>query len=192
MHATVRVPSALVLLLAACATAQNEPQPTIETSAEEVTIQTTGGTGLRLTVDRDPSRHKVAAPLRTSWGQLAKVYEELSIPLEFADNRGNRAGNTRFNVTRMLAGRSMSTFLRCGIGAAGPLADTHRIRMNILTELRAVGDSTAVFTQIDARATPVDGTNTTATVCSSSGALESAIVALLKYHVGETARRPKD
>jgi hypothetical protein len=180
-----------VLLLAGCATAQSEPRPNMEKSADEISIQTTGGTPLRLTVDRDPSRHKVAAPVRTAWPELGKVYEELKIPLEFADHRANRLGNTRFNVTRQLAGKSMSTFLRCGIGQAGQLADTHRIRMSIITELKPAGDSTAVFTQIDARATPVDGTNTTVTVCSSSGALESAIVGLLKYYVGETARKPR-
>ncbi|MGH7470025.1 MAG: hypothetical protein ACRENP_18930 [Longimicrobiales bacterium] len=184
----------LIMVVVGCAApAQRSAPATMEPGTSEIVLQTSGGTPLRLTVDRDPSRHRVSAPLSRSWSELAKVYDALAIPLEYADHRSNRAGNTRFVASRMLAGRPVSTFLRCGFGAAGPLADSHRVRMSIATELKSVAqDSTAVFTQIEATASPVDGTNTAPITCTSTGALEMAIVTLLKQQVGEVYRRPRD
>jgi hypothetical protein len=183
----------LPLLLAGCTAPTVGPAPTtLEHPTADVVIHTTSGTPLRMTVERDPSKHRVAAPLAKSWGELAKVYDALGIPLEYADHRTNRAGNTRFVMSRTLAGQPVSTFLRCGYGAAGALADTHRVRMHIATELKATaGDSTAVYTQIEALASPMDGTSTTTTNCTSTGALEMAIVQLLKQQVGEAFRRPR-
>jgi hypothetical protein len=180
-------------LLAGCTAPTVGPAPTtLEHPTADVVIHTTSGTPLRMTVERDPSKHRVAAPLTKSWGELAAVFDELAIPLEYADHRTNRAGNTRFVVMRTLAGQPVSTFLRCGYGAAGALADTHRVRMNIATELKpASADSTAVYTQVEALASPMDGTNTAAANCTSTGALEMAIVQLLKQRVGETIRRPR-
>jgi hypothetical protein len=183
----------LLLLVVACSAPAAGPAPaSLLPATDEVVITTAGGTPLKLTVDRDPSRHRVAAPLSRSWAEIAQVFDVLAIPLEYADHRANRVGNSRFIVNRMLAGRPVSTFLRCGFGAAGALADSHRIRMNIATELKpASSDSTAVFTQIEATASPVDGTNTAPTNCTSTGVLEMAIVTVLKQEVGEAYRSPR-
>ncbi len=192
MLAARRAIGLLPVLLCGCVAPQIARESSMEGTPSEVVIQTMGGAPIKLTVDRDPSHHKVAAPLTKSWAEIAKVYDDLAIPMEFADHRGNRVGNTRFIPARVLAARPMSTYLRCGLGAAGALADTHRIRMNILTELKpASKDSTLVFTQIDASAAPMDGTSTAATVCTSTGALESAIVLLLRKQVGDLPKKPR-
>jgi hypothetical protein len=157
----------------------NTPAPATERDREVITIMD-GGTPIQITVDRDPSRHKVPASVTRSWNSLASVYESLGIPLEYADVRVHKAGNTRFIATRTLARQPMSKFLRCGGGMLGPMADTHRIQMSIWTQLQPVGaDSTAVFTQIEAKGSPVDGTSG-AVNCVTTGMLEWSIVTLLK------------
>ena len=169
--------------LGGCAPVSNMPAPTNERDRDIITIDDSG-TPVQITVDRDPSRHKVTADVTRSWNSLASVYEALGIPLEYADARTHRVGNTRFIATRNLAGQQMSRFLRCGMGITGPLANTHRIQMSISTELQPVGgDSTAVFTRIEAKGSPVDGTSSSPAVCVTTGMLELTIVTLLKKRV---------
>ena len=169
--------------LGGCAQANNMPAPTNERDRDIITIDDSG-TPVQITVDRDPSRHKVTASVTRSWNSLASVYEALGIPLEYADARTHRVGNTRFVANRNLAGQQMSRFLRCGMGITGPLANTHRIQMSISTELKPMGaDSTAVFTQLSAKASPVDGTSSNPAVCVTTGMLELTIVTLLKKRV---------
>jgi hypothetical protein len=164
----------------ACAPVSNMPAPDTERDREVITLMD-GGTPVQITVDRDPTRHKVPASVTRSWNSLASVYESLGIPLEYADARANRAGNTRFIAARTLARQPMSKFLRCGVGMVGPLADTHRIQMSIWTQLQPIGtDSTAVFTQIEAKGSPVDGTSGASVICVTTGMLEWSIVTLLK------------
>jgi hypothetical protein len=169
--------------LGGCAQANNMPLPTNERDRDIITIDDRG-TPVQITVDRDPSRHKVTASVTRSWNSLASVYEALGIPLEYADARAHRVGNTRFIANRNLAGQEMARFLRCGMGITGPLANTHRIQMSISTELQPVGtDTTAVFTRIEAKGTPVDGTSSGPVICVTTGMLEGSIVTLLKKRV---------
>lgn len=172
-----------LVALGACAPVSNMPRASNERDRDIITIDDSG-TPVQITVDRDPSRHNVPAGVTQSWNSLASVYETLGIPLEYADVRLHKAGNTRFIVTRSLARQPMSKFLRCGVGITGPLADTHRIQMSIWTELKPLGaDSTVVFTQIEAKGSPVDGTSGSPAICVTTGMLEWAIVSLLKQRV---------
>jgi hypothetical protein len=141
------------------------------------------GQPVNITIDRDPSSHQVAASLNSAWNSIAPVYEALGIPLEYADLRTHRTGNTRFVVSRQLAGQPMSKMLRCGEGITGALADSYRIQMSIWTELKSIdAENTAVFTRIEAKGSSVSGTGSTVN-CITTGMLESAIVKLLKQRV---------
>ena len=173
----------LLAVVGACAPASNMPVPSNDRDREIITIDDSG-TPVQITVDRDPSRHKVPAGVNPSWNSLASVFESLGIPLEYANARTHTVGNTRFIATRSLARQPMSRFLRCGMGITGPLADTHRIQMNISTELKAMGtDTTAVFTRIEAKGSPINGTSGGAAICVTTGMLEWTIVTLLKKRV---------
>jgi hypothetical protein len=181
----------LVICLACATSAGSTPTPSTE--GEPVDIPGVSGTLVRISVDRDPSLHKIAAPVRVSWASLAEVFDVFKIPLEFADVSAYRTGNTRFIAPRMIAGLPKSRYLRCGMGPAGQLADTHRVTMSIITELRPAGaDSTAAFTQVVASARPNDGTGTEAVVCASTGLLESGIAQLLRTRVREKSSRGKE
>jgi hypothetical protein len=171
----------VMLCVIACAT-PGMPVPTDQTDRTFVTVRD-GDVNTRIEVDRDPSRHRVAASQMKSWNALAGVYEAVGIPLTYADPRLYKVGNARFVSTHTLGKQPMSKFLRCGNGITGPLADKHRIQMSIWTELKPIGvDSTAVFTQIDAKGSSVDGTGGSVT-CVTTGVLELTIVQLLQERV---------
>src|SRR5262245_39065464 len=123
----------------------------------------------------------VKGSVKSVWAVLADVYEDLPVPLDFADPRGYRAGNTHFVTRSSIGSRRLSTFLRCGVGPAGPLADSHRITMQVLTELKPVSsDTTMVFTQVNAVSSSVNGSSRAPVTCATTGALESSNVAALR------------
>ena len=172
----VAVPALLIACLG-CATGQQVDTTLDRSTVRPGVLQSGTGAEVRLAVDTDPSQHMVKGGLKAVWSTLADVYESLPVPLEFADGRGYKAGNDRWVTRGTIGDRPMSTYLRCGIGPAGHLADTHRITMSVITELKSVAsDTTAVLTQVVATATAVDGTSTAAVNCATTGALESAIV----------------
>src|SRR5262245_15912352 len=179
----MRIP--VLIVLAVCAGCGSSPAR-VDTSLGGSTppaavITSSTGADVRLALDTDPSEHMVKGSLKTVWAALADVFESLPVPLDFADPRGYKAGNTHWVTRSSIGSRRMSTFLRCGIGPAGPLADSHRITMQVLTELKSISsDTTAVFTQINATASSVDGSSTAPVACATTGALESAIVAALR------------
>ena len=72
----------------------------------------------------------------------------------------------------------MSELLVCGIGPTGPNADVYGVHMSVVTELKAVTDSsTSAVTVLQAQSTPGFGTPTVD--CSSTGALEQRIAGLI-------------
>jgi hypothetical protein len=114
-------------------------------------------------------------------GRHRRSVDSLNIRLEFADAGSFQAGNSRFIAPRQIARRPKSTYLRCGSGPGGQLADSHRVTMSLITELRAVAtDSTDVFTQIVASASTAEGTSTEPVICATSGALEQTLAQLLE------------
>ena len=173
---------ALLLGFVGCASGPNVPTTLDQTPpARPGVITSSTSVDVRLAVDTDPSQHMVKGGLKAVWSTLADVYESLPVPLDFADGRGYRAGNTHWVTRGNIGEKPMSTFLRCGIGPAGQLADTHRVTMSIITELKSVAsDTTAVLTQVLATASAVDGTSTQSVSCATTGALETAIVSGLR------------
>jgi hypothetical protein len=172
----------LVAVCAGCGSSAARVDTTLGAATPPAGVITSStGADVRLSVDTDPSEHLVKGSLKSVWAALADVYESLPVPLDFADPRGYRAGNTHWITRSSIGSRRMSTFLRCGIGPAGPLADSHRISMQVLTELKSISsDTTAVLTQVNATAAAVDGSSTAPVTCATTGALESSIVAGLR------------
>jgi hypothetical protein len=184
----------MILGVSAACGGGRTPAATLEPPQEEIlSVRDRTGAYVRIQPEH-PSRHRVAAPVARSWRALAGVYDAIGIPLEFGDARSRRAGNTRYISTRKaLAGKPMSTFLRCGTGPSGTVADTYRITLNLQTELRALGsDSTVVYTQIVAHASPADGISTAAVVCATTGVLENVIVQFLRNAVAPPVRTQRD
>jgi hypothetical protein len=175
----------LVLLCLACA-AKSDSTPRSDIQQERIDVS---GAIVRLDVDRSYSNNRIPVSRERSWGVIAEVFDSLKIPMEFADHSAFRAGNQKFIMPRQVGGQPKSAYLRCGNGPSGPLADSHRVTMSLITELRALSsDSTGVYTQIIASARPTEGTSGEPVVCASSGALEKTVADLVRRR-GEAIRR---
>lgn len=153
-----------------------------------------GGTGLRsisvgalssstpaIEVRNDASFAEFALPARLTavWGTLPAVFEQLGIEPTYVDSGQGRIGNARYTRSR-IERRSMSTYIECGSGLTGPYADAYEVTLSILVHVVPNGQQgTVVRTNLDAFATQRSA-NSTSIHCTSKGALERRIRALIE------------
>jgi len=112
---------------------------------------------------------------------LPAVFNDLEIPIATLDASGLIIGNTRHRASRRIAGVRMSRFFRCGRdgGFGGDLAESGPLQVSIVTRVTAEGSGGArLRTEASAQARASDGTSTARSPCSSTGVLESLIVAM--------------
>lgn len=132
----------------------------------------------KFTVDADP---------KAAWGVLGHTYDQLGIPIEYADPGSSGLGNPGF-LARRIDGDRMAAFLDCGSDFAGPLANQHDITLTVVTTLAPAGpESTEVTTLVDAWCRPraVSGNQLH---CTSKGVLERRIAESVAEALRTTAR----
>lgn len=153
-----------------------------------------GGTGLRsisvgalssssptIEVRNDASFAEFTLPARLTavWGTLPAVFEQLGIEPTYVDAGQGRIGNARYTRTR-IERQPMSTYIECGSGLTGPYADAYEVTLSLLVSVVPGGQlGTVVRTNVDAFATQRSA-NSTSIHCTSRGALERRIRALIE------------
>lgn len=138
----------------------------------------------------EPSIRKftVDAAPRAAWGVLGHTYDQLGIPIEYADPAANGIGNPGYSARR-IGGDRMAAFLDCGSDFSGPLANQHEITLTVVTTLAPAGpESTEVTTLVDAWGKPraVSGNPIH---CVSKGVLERRIAESVAEALNTTARK---
>ena len=164
----------LVLALMGCAsgsgsttgsTADSRP------SIEERTILTDDRL-YRSTVDSRRVSTLVPAPRDKVWQAVQAAYTELGIDVKTMNPNTGELGNTAHTTQRTLAGKPISNFLNCGTDAiTGPIANTHRIVLSLLTTLSPDSNGTMIESRLTATARKV-GTSNDPLACSTTGRLE--------------------
>src|SRR5205085_11598541 len=92
------------------------------------------------------------------------------------DPASHRIGNIKFVFPRRVMNNNVSTYLNCGSTMTGLLADQGRVTASLLTEIAPDSKGgTSVTTTLQATAKRVDGTNTDAVDCGSTGELEERL-----------------
>jgi hypothetical protein len=132
-------------------------------------------------VRNDASFAEFTLPTRltTVWGTLPAVFEQIGIEPTYVDAGQGRIGNARYTRSR-IERRSMSTYLDCGSGLTGPYADAYEVTLALLVQVVPGGqEATVVRTTVDAFATQRSA-NSTSIHCTSKGALERRIRALIE------------
>lgn len=116
-----------------------------------------------------------AAPL-TVYRALREVYRSLDIPVTFQDSVTGRLGNLGTPMRR-IAGKRMSTWVRCGEGMTGSYADIHRVTISVISWVQAVTlDSAVVRTGVFAGAVDVaEGSGQMPRQCATTGLLEDLL-----------------
>lgn len=125
----------------------------------------------------------VAAEL--AWRALGGVYGELGIPVTSSNPQTMQLGNPGYSARRV-GGDRMNTFVDCGSGLAGPLANLYDVTLSISTRLTAKGpQSTEVLTIVDAFGEPraVSGNQVH---CQSRGVLELRVAQEVAEALGIT------
>jgi hypothetical protein len=172
----------LLLLLAGCAAP--DPDTVRLPATRPPSVIVSGNTvEVHLPHDREIVTDSVRATAEAAWVALHKAYEDLGIEVREVNVDALTLGNTRFLVSRRLAGVPLSRHLECGMGLLGHFADTYRIEMHIRSSV-VPGEAgvVQVNTYLEAVARNPEGTSGTAISCSSTQRLEREIAARVRYH----------
>ena len=169
--ATALIPFAL-LALGACGgqpstQTQTAPQPTRRV------IDISGYQRLEIFNEPGTAARTVEFALDDVWAALPAILDGLDIPPTFVDAQGYSIGNRGFRMGR-IDGSRPNTFVDCGSGLSGPLANNYEVTLSVLVSLTAEGEGTVVQTTIDANGKPraVSGNPIH---CQSRGELELRI-----------------
>jgi len=124
--------------------------------------------------------YDVPFPLARVYQVLLGIYAELKIPTEVKDSAAGQLGSQMFYRQNTLGGKQISTYLSCGDGITGPLADYYRVYMNIWSTLAPKNDHSVVLrTAYLAGAVNVSEGSRQPMPCESTGRLEYRIHQML-------------
>ncbi|HEX2190900.1 MAG TPA: hypothetical protein VHG51_18475 [Longimicrobiaceae bacterium] len=175
------------LLLAGCAASGTTPPagtagtvPTTTTISGATDPGSGGIGGLSTSIESYRSAtgavHTLPLPPERVWEVLPQVYESLGIPVTTSVPATRTIGNPAVQFSRTLAGKRGSQLLDCGQGPLGPLADSYRVDLSVLTLLEpAPGGGTRVENRVNATATN-RGASGAPVTCGSTGALEAQVI----------------
>ncbi|HEX8391761.1 MAG TPA: hypothetical protein VF665_05310 [Longimicrobium sp.] len=127
-----------------------------------------------------------ASPERV-WEVLPEVLRELGIEPQVDTTRERVMGNTRITAPRV-GGERTSRYMTCGNDGGGPAsAGQYRIRLNLVTQVRAEGTGTRTFTRLVGTATSVQGGSGSVMGCVTTGRLEQKIAAGITARLANAA-----
>lgn len=162
-----------------CASSSATPGP----ASTMESVRVSGSVG-SMTMSTNPivATHgaRVAFPIARVWGALRNAYDSLAIPVATVDAASRTIGNSGLRVRRRLGEVGLSKYINCGNAQGPPSAETYEIQLSVMTQ--ALPDSTGgtgLMTTVEARGRPI-ALSSEYTLCSSTGTLESRIVALVE------------
>ena len=141
---------------------------------------------VKLTADTRAVGGPVAAPRAAAFAALEEVYAKLGLEPTSRDPGKGELVVSSTRLMRRLDGTALSKFFDCGNTFSGPAADNHRIRVSMLSSVRAAGDSASeVSTLVRAYAQNMEGTSRNEFMCGSTGGLEERILGEVRLRVAQ-------
>lgn len=170
----------LLLLVSACAGSAPPQEP-----ATTVTVRSamTPKEAVDVTRDTEIRQTDLAASREQVWNALHETHKALGIPFAEGDLASGTATFRLDNQIRTVAGKAASRYLDCGLGPAGPRADSYRlsIRLQHTLENRTSG-TTTLSTALQAHARN-PGISSDPVPCNSKGVLEREIGGMVATRV---------
>jgi hypothetical protein len=109
------------------------------------------------------------------------AYADIGVDVKYSNPATGEIGNVAFVRARKMAGQPMSAFVNCGSTLTGPVADSFRITMLLVSTVKSRGDGSVVETRLQSRGVDVaGGTSTGAMECHSLGTLEHKLHDLVR------------
>jgi hypothetical protein len=114
------------------------------------------------------------------WGALEGVFKELDVPTGFSDKSAGELGVVRAKLYKRMGKRSLSQYLRCGEGTAGPNADMYVVYVSVLGFVKPAGaGKQAAYGMITGHAQDLPNGRNDIVPCTSSGSFETLVVKAL-------------
>lgn len=118
------------------------------------------------------------SPIET-FRSVRRILDSLSLPITHADSAHGVIYNRGFVARSRLAGKQVSSSLRCGVGLAGDYADFWRVSVAYAVFVRAEGDASRLGIALVAGANDVEGVSKPPVQCATTGVLEQRIATLV-------------
>ncbi|MBB4635388.1 hypothetical protein [Longimicrobium terrae] len=161
-----------ILAVAFCAAIAPAAARAQTTASDLPPLMEDNGTSMRA----DPSiriiEHRFAVSADSVWAILPDVLREMGIEPQVDPSRERVMGNVRITAPRV-AGERTGRYMACGNENSGPAsAGQFRIRLNLVTQVRAEEQGSRTFTRLIGTANSVNGSGNQVVGCTSTGALE--------------------
>lgn len=174
----------LVAATVACASSGGAPGVSLPT---ERTVAVDDNNVYRTTVLPNAKFTVPASPNRV-FEAVKAVYEELGVPPGTNDPATGRFGNIDFWKQRRFGNEAMSMYLNCGDSFTGPVANSYRIYMSLISIVRPDGKGgSELETAFTAQAQNMEGTAGDRIACGTSGRLEERIRKSILLKIGTPA-----
>ena len=174
----------LLVLLVGSAACSSNPSPDVSMPTDR-TVAVDDRAVYRTTVLPSAKAAVPVAPNRV-FDAAKLVYEELGVPAGTHDPATGRVGNIDFWKQRRLGNEPLSSYLNCGDSFTGPLANTYRIYISLLSIVRPDGKGgSELETAFHAQAQNMEGSSGDRISCGSTGRLEERIRKTVLLKVGE-------
>ena len=171
------------ILIVGSAACSSNPTPDVGAPMDR-TVAVDDRAVYRTTVLPNAKAPVPAAPNRV-FDAAKLVYEELGVPAGTHDPATGRIGNLDFWKQRRLGNEPLSAYLNCGDSFTGPLANTYRIYISLLSIVRPDGKGgSELETAFHAQAQNMEGSSGDRIACGSTGRLEERIRKTVLLKVG--------
>ena len=171
------VTAAALAALGCASTGSGDPGPYQQS---HVTVDAPGGRyDLLLTREQFLSSDTLSVSPTSAWPALVQTYAGFGVPLQGADASRHMIATQYVHAHGNFAGERLSRWLECGSTMTGDIATSYEItlRFGSMLDTSIVG-RTIVRTAVSATAI-APGSGTTLVQCSTRGALEKRIAALV-------------
>ena len=177
----------LVAGTTACASSGGAPSVAMPT---ERTVAVDDNNVYRTTVMPNAKSPVPMAPSRV-FEAVKTVYEELGVPAGTNDPSTGRFGNLDFWKQRRFGTEPLSTYIHCGEGFTGPVANNYRIYISLISLVRPDGKGgSELETAFTAAAQNMEGSSSDRIACGTTGRLEERIRKGVFLKLGVPAPQP--
>jgi hypothetical protein len=119
--------------------------------------------------------YRVPGPGAQTFRNTLRVLDSLAIPVGHVDSIRGVIHHNGFIARGRLAGKSISSSLRCGIGLSGDYADSWRVSIAYAVFVKPDGEHSSLGVALVGAANDIEGVSKPAVQCGTTGVLESTI-----------------
>ena len=154
--------------------AQAQPRSTGPAAESELSIRMKGFRD-RVLLDTMAVWQSIPGPVAQTFRNTLRVLDSLKIPIASADSVRGVIHHHGFVARARLAGKAISSSMRCGMGLSGDYADSWRVSIAYAVFVKPDSQNSRLGIALLAGANDVEGVSKPAVQCGTTGKLEATI-----------------